>query len=268
MKNAPLIGLLLAIWTAGSALAQGEIVAPVPCSTPEDLLASPTALARVGERVSEAAPLTIVAFGSSSTFGTGASSPGASYPSQLEEILRESLPRSEIRVENKGIPGERSQQMLARLARDALDLKPDLLIWQMGTNSALTRADVNEFGKDVERGIEIVRASGIDLLLLTPQYAPAFLAAPDHDSYLAKIATIARDRHVAVFRRFEAMRYWQEVNRLPAENLTGPDGLHMTDLGYSCLARAVARMIVKLARQPEPRHVEPRAVAMPLNPRP
>jgi acyl-CoA thioesterase I len=262
MRLSAILGLVLAVWTAGEALAQGEVVPQTPCATPEDLIANSNALTRVGAKIAEAAPITVVALGSSSTFGTGASTPGASYPSQLEGLLHESLPRSEITVINRGIPGERIGDMLARLGRDVLDLQPDLLIWQTGTNSALKHGDIDQFTDELKRGIALVRSANVDLVLMTPQYSPAFLSAADHPVYLARIAAVATERRIAVLRRFELMRHWQEVGRLPAESLTGPDGLHMTDLGYSCLARAMARMIVKLGRPPETRP-GPAQIALP-----
>lgn len=264
MRSVALLACLLTLVLAGPSWGQGEIVPQVPCFTPEDMVASEAGLTRIGERIYDAAPISIVAFGSSSTFGTGASSPGASYPSQLQDMLRQSLPRSEVTVENRGVPGERSAEMLARLGRDVLDQNPDLLLWQLGTNSTLTGADIAQFTADVERGLAQMRAARIDVVLINPQYAPAVLASAEHATYLTKIATIARERRVALFRRFDAMRYWQDVNRMPAESLTGPDGLHMTDLGYTCLARSLARMIVKLARTPANRPRAPQAVAMPL----
>jgi lysophospholipase L1-like esterase len=263
MKLTLLLGPVLALWTAGAAFAQGEIVPPVPCSTPEEMIASPNALTRVGARIADAAPIKVVALGSSSTYGSGATTPGGSYPSQLEGLLHESLPRSPIVVINKGVPGERVADMMARFGRDVLDLQPDLLIWQTGTNSTLGHADINAFAAELNRGVGIARAAGIDLILLTPQYSSAVIAVPEHVDYLARMAAIASERRIALFRRFEIMRYWQEVGRLPAESLTGNDGLHMTDLGYACMARALSRMIVKLARPPESRPA-PAQIALPF----
>jgi acyl-CoA thioesterase I len=86
-------------------------------------------------------PLTIVALGSSSTEGAGASSPQASYPTQLEARLRGKLPGVELRVINAGKSGETSQEMLARLESDVLAHDPDLVIWQAGGNEVLLGRD-------------------------------------------------------------------------------------------------------------------------------
>ena len=66
-------------------------------AVPGPLAASPCPTAGPAEPVVEARldpgrPLTIVALGSSSTEGAGASGPQASYPARLEALLRAALP--------------------------------------------------------------------------------------------------------------------------------------------------------------------------------
>ena len=81
--------------------------APIPphCAAPPALLAIEAALDRTSSRILSGQPLTIVAMGSSSTLGVGASSPAFSYPSRLEQELRQQFPGVEIRVVNHGIGG-------------------------------------------------------------------------------------------------------------------------------------------------------------------
>src|SRR5262245_32417471 len=59
-------------------------------------------LKHVAERISAGQPVTIVAIGSSSTFGAGASSDVMTYPSQLAVELRALLPHTSITVINRG----------------------------------------------------------------------------------------------------------------------------------------------------------------------
>src|SRR2546423_1793275 len=85
---------------------------------------------RFRERIAQGLPIKIVAIGSSSTFGSGASSPAASYPSRLEAELKAQLPGLPITVLNKGIGGEEAAQMVARFDADVIDENPDLVLWQ------------------------------------------------------------------------------------------------------------------------------------------
>ena len=116
--------------------------------------------------------LRIVAVGSSSTQGTGASSPSKAYPAQLDAILEQRFPGAKIEVINKGIGGETAAGTVARLDRDVLSFRPDLVIWQLGTNDALRNVDPKTFGTEVVEGIRRVRESGADLLLLEPESLP------------------------------------------------------------------------------------------------
>ena len=89
------------------------------------------------ERIAQGMPLKIVAIGSSSTSGAGASSPAATYPSRLEAELKAQLPGLPITVLNKGIGGEEAPQMVARFDADVIEEAPDLVLWQVGSNSVL-----------------------------------------------------------------------------------------------------------------------------------
>src|SRR5499427_1254433 len=95
------------------------------------------ALTHTAARLSRGEPLKIVAIGSSSTAGAGASAPSASYPSRLEAELRTRFPNVQITVINRGINGERANDMLARFEEDVIGQHPDLVIWQVGSNSVL-----------------------------------------------------------------------------------------------------------------------------------
>ena len=78
--------------------------------------------------------LVIVAIGSSSTQGVGASDQAHTYPALLAEELRRRWPRLAVTVVNKGVGGETAEQMLARFTRDVLPYRPQLVIWQTGSN--------------------------------------------------------------------------------------------------------------------------------------
>jgi hypothetical protein len=64
------------------------------------------------------------------------------------------------------------------------------------------------------------------------------------------IATAAKAEHVGVFHRFELMRRWYETERLPFETFISPDGLHMNDWSYACLAKALAVALAEAINRP------------------
>jgi lysophospholipase L1-like esterase len=191
-------------------------------------------------RIAKGGPLNIVAVGSSSTAGTGASSPDLNYPSQLEVDLRQLFPKLEIHVVNRGKGGEDAPEELARLANDVVALHPDLAIWQVGTNAMLRRDDLAADGELIREGVDLLKRNGIDVVLMDLQYAPRVLDRSTYPAVEELVAEAANHAHVGLFRRFALMRYWQERHAPEAPAMVGADGLHMTDAGYGCLATDLA----------------------------
>jgi acyl-CoA thioesterase-1 len=185
-------------------------------------------------------PLTIVAVGSSSTAGSGASSPDFSYPSRLEAELRQRFPKLDIHVVNRGKGGEDAPEELARLTADVVALHPDLAIWQVGTNAVMRRDDLGADGEWMREGVELLKRNGIDVVLMDLQVAPRVLDRTAYPAMEQLIADTAGHQHVGLFRRFALMRYWQSSHAADAPPMVGADGLHMTDAGYGCLAADLA----------------------------
>src|SRR5271170_939176 len=63
-------------------------------------------LSHVAARLAARLPVVIIAFGSSSTEGVGASSPAATYPARLLVDLTTELPRQRVIVINQGKGGD------------------------------------------------------------------------------------------------------------------------------------------------------------------
>ncbi len=245
-------GLLVAgVSTGTNAQAvSGQAAAPVEtrrCAAPSGLLDSPYTLPRTRARLITGQSLTIVALGSSSTEGIGASEPARSYPSRLQAELRQRYPRNAITVINRGIGGDDSTGMIARFQRDVLDLHPDLLIWQAGTNTALRDGDVSGLVDDLQRGINLARAAGIDVMLMEPQHAPRVLAKRHWREFVRHLHVVSQMERVPLVMRFEIMSHWISSGQFTMADMIDADGLHMTDASYHCLGRVVAIMIARQA---------------------
>lgn len=236
---------------AGTSLIAGpnnaNDIVPGQCEVPADMLGSPYALKRTETRLRQGDSLSIVAIGSSSTAGAGASTIAHSYPSQLKDELQRLFPRSTITVLNRGVSGQDVQDMLKRLNADAIDHKPDLVIWQTGTNSALAHANIDAFAADLERGVTAVQDAKIDLMLMGPQYAPRVEAVAERREFMTRIAEIATTHRVPFFPRYDVMRHWVESGQFQMSSMINSDGLHMTDDSYACLGQLAARMISNLS---------------------
>jgi lysophospholipase L1-like esterase len=187
--------------------------------------------------------VTIVALGSSSTAGAGASAPAASYPSRLEAELTQRFPTQPIKVLNRGVNGERVADMLARLDRSVVAEHPDLVLWQVGTNAVLHDDPLLPATALISQGLRRMKAIGADIVVIDPQYAPKVIANPAAGLIVGLIAAAADRDNVALFHRFAIMRYWHEVEGRPFESLVSADGLHMNDWSYGCFAKTLASAI-------------------------
>jgi acyl-CoA thioesterase-1 len=210
------------------------------CPKPPALLDPPPTAAAIVRALREAHRLRIVALGSSSTEGTGASRPEHAWPARLEAILDARFPEDTVEIVNRGKGGETAAENLARLERDVIALAPDLVIWQVGTNDALQGLEPEEVAARVREGIRRLRALGIEVILMDPQWLPD----PGRDAVVermsAVLAGVAIEEGVAIFPRHELMEAWAQRGLMAPEELVGPDGLHMTDESYRCLAERLA----------------------------
>jgi len=207
-------------------------------------------LPRIGRLIAAGKPIKIVALGSSSTFGAGASSSAASYPSRLAEDLARRFPGTDIAVLNRGVNGDEIAGMLARLDSAVIAEKPDLVLWQVGTNSLLRDRAMSPHGSLLREGLARVKAAGADVVLIDPQYAPRVLAKPNVGGMVSLIAATAKAEHVGLFHRFDLMRHWYERDHLPFDTFVSSDGLHMNDWSYACLAKALGLAIAEAATRP------------------
>jgi acyl-CoA thioesterase-1 len=207
-------------------------------------------LARVARHLDEDRSIKIVAIGSSSTAGAGASSPEASYPSRLQAELTQHFLWNDITVLNRGANGEEAPDMLARFDTSVIAERPDLVIWQMGTNSVLRDRPFDPKATVLHEGLARLKAVHADVILLDPQFAPKFNAKPDAEEVVAQIAATAKEQSVDLFHRFALMRRWHQTDHLPFDAFVSPDGVHMNDWSYGCLAKWLSAAIVEAATRP------------------
>ena len=213
------------------------------CEAPTADIASPAPLPHLAERLGQKAPaIRILAIGSSSTWGVGASSRKKTYPALLRGILDSALKGTKAEIINRGVSGEVAQTTAERL-RTAVALdKPDLVLWQVGTNDALARVDSAGFEETLRSTISWLKASDIDVMLVGLQYAPKFVR---DDSYLTireTLKKVAVAENVLYVRRYDAMQFIARHQN--GADLMSTDDLHLNDLGYECMAEHIARAVI------------------------
>ena len=236
---------------------QAKAEAPqLDCTTGAGLHRFESSLPVTASAIRRGDDLVIVAIGSSSTAGAGASDDSLTYPAQLAHELRRRWPTLDVTVLNKGVGGEVAKQMMARFQPDVIDNHPDLVIWQTGTNSLLYSepAEPTEpFDELLRRGIRQLKKAKADVILMDPQYAPKVLASPRHLRVVETLRAVSRELNTGLFPRFAVMRSWIESGRFSMGELITPDSLHMSDTSYTCVARLLAAGIADAVRgTPQP----------------
>jgi lysophospholipase L1-like esterase len=227
-----------------------DIFSRVPCLPPKGGAKSMGSLSHVAGKLASGQPVVIVAFGSSSTAGYGTSSPEYTYPNRLAAQLRRQYPSADITILNRGKGGDDAPEMMKRLQSEVIDAKPDLVIWQVGTNAVLRNLDPAETAKMVEEGVARIQGAGADVVLVDPQYSPRVTEHPESASRIVTLlGKVAALRHVGIFPRFAVMREWHEKQALPVDSFVIADGLHMNDWGYACFAQLLGDDIIKSVGQ-------------------
>ena len=153
---------------------------PAPiCDAPMQMIRFSKPLTHISQKLNTTEPITIVAIGSSSTAGAGASSPAATYPSRLQVELNRHFPGHSITVLNRGVGGEEIGDMLKRFDLAVVAVKPDLVLWQFGTNAVIQDQKLGDDAASIRSGLAKIRSVGADIVLIDPQFAPKVIAKPE-----------------------------------------------------------------------------------------
>jgi hypothetical protein len=102
----------------------------------------------------------------------------------------------------------------------------------------------------IRAGLAKIRTVGADVVLIDPQFAPKVIAKPDAERMVTLISTTAKREDVDLFRRFDVMRHWHDVGQIGFETFVSPDGLHMNDWSYACMAKGLGNAIAEAAQRP------------------
>jgi lysophospholipase L1-like esterase len=228
---------MVALWSAAAG-------AERQCRASRNLLElnNPLEIARAA--VAEERQLRIVAMGSSSTQGYGASNPKYSYPAQLQIKLEAAMPGVDVHVYNKGVGGQDAPEMVDRMRADVKPEHAHLVVWQVGTNSAIRRDPLTRFAEKLRSGIDIGRSLGANFVMMNLQYVPAVVALPDEEDYARVMAEVAREKGAGLFRRFEIMRSWYN-DGMPYAQFVTNDGLHLNDFGQKCIGKLLSTSILE-----------------------
>jgi lysophospholipase L1-like esterase len=218
-------------------------LAKPPCTAPKELVSFAAPLTNLVQAFKTTKFIKVVALGSSSTAGSGASSPHASFPSQLDDELERRFEGWDFKVTNLGVGGQLASDMLERIPRDVLPREPHLVLWQTGVNDAIRDVGVDSYRKTLKAGVELLRARGIDVIFIQMQYYPKSERVKGYADYLLAMQEVAAENEIPIFRRFSIMKHYIKSGQFTAAQLLSPDLFHMNDLSYGCLATLMGEAI-------------------------
>jgi lysophospholipase L1-like esterase len=179
-----------------------------------------------------------VALGDSTVEGVGASRPELNYVSRLYARLRETY--RQARLENLGVGGATSVDVLARQLDRAVALDPDLVTLSVGPNDITERMPVADYARNVDTilGRLVANTHAVIVVNLLPDLAvtPRFrgheaeaLVGRRTIEVNADLSRLAARHGVQVVDLYAASR--REVPARP--ELMARDGYHPSDLGYA-----------------------------------
>src|SRR5262245_30436469 len=218
-------------------------------------------LPRLGRALRATHTAKVLAIGSSSTAGIGASSPARTYTARLEVDLEKALAGTDFDVVTHGLGGEVAQGAADRMKREVEEVKPDLVIWQVGTNDAFRHVAIDSFKNCLRKTLAWLKEQQIDVILINPQYGDQLVKDAYYEDMVNAIAEVARDAEVLLVDRFQFMKKLQREHTDRA--YLSADNLHMNDEGYRCLAEELAATIMKALPQPTQATASVRAPATP-----
>lgn len=99
---------------------------------------------------------------------------GSGYVSIAAEKLRLLYPETDFEILNRGVGGDRTEQLLARIQKDVVDEAPDLVVLQIGVNDVWHRFLIGvevkpeQFRTNYEEIVAILKRTGARIVILQP----------------------------------------------------------------------------------------------------
>ncbi|MCH9672380.1 MAG: arylesterase [Gammaproteobacteria bacterium] len=166
---------------------------------------------------------TVLAFGDSLTFGTGAK-PEESYPVVLTALTG-------LTVVNAGVPGEVSVDGLRRLQATLERESPKLVVLCHGGNDILRRLDVKATEQNLRAMVAQIRDYGASVVMLGVPAPSLLLGAAPFYEQVAEDLGVPYDGDI--------------IGELLRDNRLKSDTVHPNAQGYDLLAQAVVSLLQK-----------------------
>lgn len=166
---------------------------------------------------------TVLAFGDSLTYGTGATD-GESYPAVLQTL-------SGRAVINAGVPGEISAEGLARLPQALDEHLPRLLILCHGGNDFLRALGEKQAADNIRAMINLARSRGVEVVLMGVPKFGILLSPPEFYANLAEELKVPYEGDA--------------IRSVLVDNSMKSDEVHPNAQGYRVIAETLMNLLRK-----------------------
>ena len=199
----------------------------------------PVPLPNLTAALGAARPVRVLAVGAAASNRVGGASGVKSYPAQLTGILETALKRADVDIVNRSVAGEVAETTANRIRSEVALNRPDLVLWQLGTNDALSRVAPEDFEATVRGTLDWLKADKIDVVLVGLQYTSQFSKDDGFFAIRDALRRIASEENVLYVRRYDAMQFIAKTRSAKP----GEDGA-TSDPNYQCMAEHVAHAVI------------------------
>jgi lysophospholipase L1-like esterase len=206
----------------------------------------------VTQTTERAGRLRIVAMGDSTTAGTPAFlSPIEAPPSGRGDVtsqysywLEQSHPEWEVL--NRGVNGERSDQIAARFERDVVNARPAIVVIIAGVNDVYQGRRVEQITQQLDR--MYARAARSRIPVVAGTIIPYNTATPDQNARMRVVNAWIEERAAADPQiEFVDTRAAVAAPGAPDKLVDSPDQLHPSAAGYKLMAEAIRPVLERVA---------------------
>ena len=189
-------------------------------------------------------PVKVVCFGDSVTglyYHTGGV---RAYTDFLGIALRRLYPKAKIEMINAGISGHTTDNGLARMEKDVVFHRPDIVTVMFGLNDLGKSGNIDAYRVNLGRIVDRVRAAGGETILCTPNSVITTERRPFEGlvKYCQVVREVAAAKKVQLcdsFAEFEKMRAEDEL----AWRMTLSDEIHPNAGGHKDIAEQIAAAV-------------------------
>ncbi len=209
------------------------------CRTPGLSTAGDIPLPNVSRALKLRKVITILTIGASASGGRD-TTPGGYY-TIIERLLEKTVPGVDVRIVDRGVSGELAADAAQRLLTEVALVKPDLVLWQLGTHDALQYVSVESFRSTVSEAVDWLQKHEVDVVLVGLHYLRGLRREPHYQAIRKTLNEIAAAKRIMRIGRYEAMQVIEQAKR--AQSGPAPDEFALTEDAYSCLSEYIARAV-------------------------